>query len=81
VVQKMLVSKMCSACSIGFDPVSWSYNRTRDGIDFHAVSLREISTCILPCAPGATCDGPVKSLPPAAAKRQRTLELIKLKAL
>ena len=47
-VQKMLVSKMLSACSIGFDPITWSYNKARDGIDFSEISLREISTCGVP---------------------------------
>ena len=79
VLQRALAAGMIRACSVGFDPIRWSYNKSRDGIDFHEISLREISAVTVPCCAGAVLDGPVKSLSPAAARRQRTLEVLKLK--
>lgn len=79
-LQNALVKGMCRACSISFLPLKWSYAKERDGINFAEIDLLEISAVTVPCCAGAILDGPVKSLSPAAAKRQRTLELIKLKA-
>ena len=67
-VQKGLASGQIRACSIGFLPLSWDYNESRDGVDFHSVVLTEISACSLPACPGAILDGPVKSLTQKAAE-------------
>jgi hypothetical protein len=76
-LQRALSAGMIRACSIGFDPLRWQYNKSRDGIDFHEISLREISAVTVPCCAGAVLDGPVKALPEAVARRQRTLDLIR----
>ena len=49
---------MIRACSVGFDPIKWSYNKFRDGIDFHEISLREISAVTVPCCAGAVLTAP-----------------------
>ena len=56
VLQRALAAGMIRACSVGFDPIRWSYNKSRDGIDFHEISLREISAVTVPCcaAPSST---------------------------
>ena len=74
VLQRALAAGMIRACSVGFDPIRWTYNKSRDGVDFHEISLREISAVTVPCCAGAVLDGPVKSLKPAQARRQRILE-------
>jgi phage head maturation protease len=80
VLQRALAAGMIRACSVGFDPIRWTYNKARDGVDFHEISLREISAVTVPCCAGAVLDGPVKSLKPAQARRQGELEVIRLKA-
>ncbi|MGO8840915.1 MAG: HK97 family phage prohead protease [Methyloceanibacter sp.] len=74
-LQRMLGAGVISACSIGFDPVRWTYNKARDGIDFHEISLIEISTVTVPCCAGAVLDGPVKSLTPDLLRQRRARDL------
>jgi HK97 family phage prohead protease len=57
-VGKALAANMLKGCSIGFDPVTWRFNEQRDGIDFYAVSLREISTCSVQANYGSVIHGP-----------------------
>jgi HK97 family phage prohead protease len=66
-VQKGLASGQIRACSIGFMPLRWDFNKSRDGVDFHEIMLTEISACSLPACPGTILDGPVKSLQQQAA--------------
>ena len=61
-MQKGLAAGQIRACSIGFLPLRWDYNKSRDGVDFHEIMLTEISAVSLPACAGAVLDGPVKSL-------------------
>ena len=72
-VQKGLASGQIRACSIGFLPLLWDYNKSRDGVDFHEIMLTEISACSLPACPGAVLDGPVKSLTQKAAEYRKQM--------
>jgi HK97 family phage prohead protease len=68
-VQNMLVKKMLSACSISFTPIKWRPMKDgSDGILFSEIDLQEIGAVTVPCARGATLDGPVKSLTEQAAE-------------
>ena len=40
-LQRALAGGMIRACSVGFDPINWTYVKARDGIDFHEISLRK----------------------------------------
>ena len=70
-VQKGLASGQIRACSIGFLPLHWDYNKSRDGVDFHEIMLTEISAVSLPACAGAVLDGPVKSLKQQAADMRK----------
>jgi hypothetical protein len=61
-IQKALADGHMRGVSIGFTPTRWTYNKSRDGIDFHETMLTEISAVSLACCPGAYLYGPVKSL-------------------
>jgi HK97 family phage prohead protease len=71
-VQNMLVKKMLSACSISFTPIKWRPMKDgSDGILFSEIDLQEIGAVTVPCARGATLDGPVKSLAEQAADMRK----------
>jgi phage head maturation protease len=76
----MLTSGFLKACSIGFQPIKWTYNKARDGIDFAEISLIEISAVTLPCDPNAVLDGSVKALASRHYHDRQRREL-KLKAM
>ena len=72
-MQAGLASGQVRACSIGFQPKVWSHSKQRDGIDFFAIDLMEISAVSLPACPGAVLEGPVKSM-----KEQRRDTLLRI---
>jgi hypothetical protein len=80
VLQRALVAGFCRACSVGFEPKRWSYNKERDGVDFYEINLIEISAVTVPCCAGAVLDGPVKQLSRLSTLKDMSLsELVRFK--
>jgi hypothetical protein len=67
-LQDALAKGHSRGVSIGFEPTRWTYNKARDGVDFHEIKLTEISAVSLACCPGAYLYGPIKSLSAQAAE-------------
>lgn len=82
-VAKLIEARVLKAVSVGFAPGEWKWRDKRgEGIDFvSGHQLREASVVNVPANPDALLDASLLDLRSfEAAKRQRTLELIKLKA-
>jgi HK97 family phage prohead protease len=84
-LKKMLDGGFVRAASVGFRPLTWRFSTDKarpGGVDFLTVELLEWSICTIPANgdclidPGQTG----KALSPAAARRQRDLDLILLRA-
>jgi HK97 family phage prohead protease len=82
-VAKLIEARVLKAVSVGFAPGEWKWRDKRgEGIDFvSGHQLLEASVVNVPANPDALLDASLLDLRSfEAAKRQRTLELIKLKA-
>ena len=77
-VAKLIEARVLKAVSVGFTPGDWKWRDKRgEGIDFvSGHQLLEASVVNVPANPEA----PMLELRSDAAKRQRMLEVIKLKA-
>jgi phage head maturation protease len=76
----LLNAGVVKAASIGFMPLAWDFNRQRDGIDFHETELLESSIVPVPANADCTLDaGQLKALSPDAKRRQRELEVLRLR--
>ena len=85
-VAKLIEARVLKAVSVGFVPGEWKWRDKRgEGIEFvKGHQLLEASVVNIPANPDALLEAPMldlRSFTGDAAKRQRALELIKLKAL
>ena len=81
-VAKLIEARVLKAVSVGFTPGEWKWRDKRgEGIDFvSGHQLLEASVVNVPANPDALLEAPMLELRSDAAKRQRMLEVIKLKA-
>ena len=76
-IYRLLRARFLNACSVGFQPLKWSFSRDPDrpyGIDFEKNSLLEVSIVAIPANENALVDGRAIKSPPERAGRAATIE-------
>ena len=84
-IKSLVKERMLSATSVGFRPLKWQFSKDRErggGIDFIEQELLEFSIVTVPANSEATISLSAAQIEHqrAVARRNRQLELIRLKA-